>query len=130
MPRYPYGRQYEPPAPVLRVRVGRPGTRPALLLAALVDTGADLCVLPDGLPERLDLPAVGHLTVAGVDGRPQSLTAYVAELAVEAYRMSIRVIGLGTTPLVGRNLLNKLVAHLDGPKGVLEVDLGGLVGEG
>lgn len=123
MPRYPYGRQYAPPAPILPVRVGRPGSRPAVLLAALVDTGADLSVLPGGLPGRLGLPIIGRLTVAGVDGLPRPLPVYAAEIAVEAYRVAIKVVSLGTTPLVGRDLLNKLVAHLYGPETVLDVDL-------
>ncbi len=123
MPRYPYGTQYIPPAPVLPVRVGRPRMKPAVLLAALVDTGADISVLPADLAARLDLPVIGRLTVAGVDGLPRALPVYAAEMAVEAYRVAIRVIGLGTTPLVGRDLLNKLVAHLYGPETILDVDL-------
>jgi len=123
MPRYPYGKQYTPPAPVLPVRVGQPGTTPTVLLSALVDTGADLSVLPQGLPARLNLPAVGRLPVAGVDGLPRPLPVYAAEVAVNGYRAAIRVVSLGATPLIGRDLLNRLAVHLRGPEGVLDVEL-------
>ncbi len=123
MPRYPYERRYTPPAPVLPVRVGRPGAVPTVLVAAMVDTGADLSVLPRGLPAHLGLPTVGRLTVAGIDGLPRSLPVYAAEVAVEAYRTAIRVVSLGVTPLIGRDLLNKLVVHLRGPEATLDIDL-------
>ncbi len=123
MPRYRYGRQYDPPAPVLPVRVGRPGTTPAVLLSALVDTGADLSVLPQGLPARLRLPAVGRLTVAGVEGLPRPLPVYAVEVALDGYRSVIRAVSLGTTPLIGRDVINRITVHLRGPEATLEVDL-------
>lgn len=123
MPRYNYGRQYDPPAPLLPVRVGRPGAAPAVFLSALVDTGADLSVLPRGLPARLGLPAVGRLTVAGVEGLPRLLPVYAVEVSLNGFRSIIRAVSLGTTPLIGRDLINKLTIHLRGPEAALEVDL-------
>jgi predicted aspartyl protease len=105
------------------VRVGRPGAAPAVLLPALVDTGADLSVIPQTLPARLSLPAVGRLAVAGVDGVPHPVPVYAVEFAIDTYRVIVRAVSLGRTPLIGRDLLNKMKAHLDGPKAVLDVDL-------
>ena len=123
MPRYRYSRQYDPPAPILAVRVGRPGATPAVLLAALLDTGADLSVLPQGLPARLQLPAVGRLSVAGVEGVPRPLPLYAVEVSLNGYRRIIRAVSLGTTPLIGRDLINKITIHLHGPEAFLETDL-------
>ena len=123
MPQYRYAGRYLPAAPVLPVRVGRPGDSPRVLLSALVDTGADLSVLPQGLPARLDLPAVGRLPVAGVDGVSRPLPVFAVEVAIEDYRLVIRAVSLGGTPLVGRDVLNKLTLHLQGPQGVMDVDL-------
>ncbi len=50
MPRYRYGTQYTPPAPMLPVRVDRPGASSAFLLSALLDPGADLSVLLKAFP--------------------------------------------------------------------------------
>ncbi len=123
MPRYPYGAQYTPPAPVLPVRVGRPGAVSAFLLSALVDTGADLSVLPQGLPTRLGLPVVGRVAVAGVDGIHHRLPIYAAEATIDGYRVTIRVVSLGIDPLIGRDFLNTITAHLHGQEAVLDVDL-------
>lgn len=94
-----------------------------MLLSALVDTGADLSVLPQGLPARLRLPAVGRLTVAGVEGLPRPLPLYAVEVAVNGYRSIVRAVSLGTTPLIGRDLINKITIHLHGPEAALDVDL-------
>jgi predicted aspartyl protease len=123
MPRYPYGARYTPPAPVLPLSVGRPGVTPTVLLSALVDTGADISVLPQGLPVRLGLPAVGRVTVTGIDSLPRPIPVYAAEVAIDGYRATIRVVSLGATPLVGRDLLNRMTAHLRGPGAVLDIDL-------
>lgn len=123
MPRYPYGTRYTPPAPLLPLRIGRPGVTPTVLVSALVDTGADLSVLPQGLPARLGLPPVGRLAVAGVDGLPHPLPVYAAEASVNGFRTTIRVVSLGETPLIGRDLLNKITLHLHGPEAVLDIDL-------
>ena len=121
MPRYRYSRQYTPPGPVLPVRVGRPGATPEVFVSALVDTGADISVLPQGLPAQLHLPAVGRLTVAGVGGPPRSLPLYAVEVSMNGYRVIARAVSLGTTPLLGRDLVNKMLMRFDGPKAVLEV---------
>ncbi len=123
MPRYLYENRYTPPAPVLPVRIGRPGGLPEVFLSALVDTGADISVLPQGLPGRLGLPAVDRVTISGVDGLPHPLPVYAAEVAINGYRTLIRAVSLGTTPLIGRDLLNKLTLRLLGLETILEVDL-------
>lgn len=123
MTRYPYDRRYSPPAPVLPLRVGRPGTTPEVFLSGLVDTGADISVLPQGLPTRLGLPAVDRVNVAGVDGLSHPLPVYAAEVALNGYRKVIRAVSLGGTPLIGRDLLNSIAIHLHGPKATLDVDL-------
>jgi predicted aspartyl protease len=123
MPRYPYATRYAPAAPILPVRVGRPGALPAVLLSALVDTGADVSVLPRGLPARLGLPAVDRVVVAGVDGLRHPLPVYAVEVALNGYRTAIRAVSLGATPLIGRDLLNRITVHLRGPEAILEVDL-------
>lgn len=106
---------------MLPVRVGRPGAAPEIFFSALVDTGADISVLPLGLPAQLHLPAVGRLTVAGVEGPPRSLPLYAVEVSVNGYRVIARAVSLGTTPLIGRELINKMLMRFDGPKALLEV---------
>lgn len=87
-----------------------------------MDTGADLSVVPQGLPARLGLPAVGRVAVAGVGSVSRALPLYAVEVSINEYRTIIRAVSLGTTPLLGRDLLNKITVHLDGPKAFLQVD--------
>ncbi len=122
MPRYPYETRYTPPAAVLPMRVGRPGAIPTVFLSALVDTGADISVLPQGLPARLGLPAVDRVVVAGVDSPPRPLPVYAAEVALNGYRTVIRAVSLGAAPLIGRDFLNRITVRLHGPEAILDVD--------
>jgi predicted aspartyl protease len=105
------------------MRVGRPGDVPTVFLSALVDTGADISVLPQGLPARLRLPAVDRIVVAGVDSLPHPLPVYAAEVALNGYRTVIRAVSLGTTLLIGRDFLNRITIRLHGPEAILDVDL-------
>ncbi len=123
MPRYQYSTEYAPPAPILPVRIGRPGAALTVFLPALVDTGADLSVLPQGLPTHLELPVVDRLAVAGFDGSPYSLPVYAAGVAIDDFRAIIRVISVGQTPLIGRDVLSKITVHLHGPQALLDLDL-------
>lgn len=117
---FPYDRRRNPPAPVLPVRVGVPGAEPAAALLALVDSGADLTVLPEGVPAALGLPAVGQLTVRGVAGSAQA-TVYAAALEVAGRQRVVEAVALGGEALLGRNVLNALVLTLDGPAETLRL---------
>jgi predicted aspartyl protease len=94
-----------------------------VFLSALVDTGADISVLPQGLPERLGLPAVDRVSVTGVNGLSHPLPVYAAQVALNGYRKVIRAVSLGATPLIGRDVLNNVTIRLRGPEAILEVDL-------
>jgi len=60
-----YDRSCHPTAPVLPLRVSRPGAESGLLLRALIDTGADCTLIPAYLVERLRLPAVDGVAIEG-----------------------------------------------------------------
>lgn len=118
---FPYDSRRSPPAPVLPVRVGAPGKETATALLALVDSGADLTVLPYGVPAALGLPAVARLTVRGVVGSAQA-TVYAAAVEVAGRQRIVEVVALGAEALLGRNVLNVLVLTLDGPRQSLGVE--------
>lgn len=122
MARYLYARSYRPPAPVLPVRVRRPGAVISFLVAAIVDTGAGVSVVPEDLPVHLDLPAAGSMAVAGFDGIPRIVPVYTIELDVNGHSSVLRAISFGTTALLGRDVLNALVVSLRGPEAVMVVD--------
>lgn len=117
-----YDLQRNPPAPVLPMRIGRPGADPAVLLVALVDTGADATVIPSALARRLDLPMVADVAVAGPGGFSQRAGVHSAMVEVGGLQWPVRVLAVGNEPLVGRDLLNEWVATLRGPAGILEIE--------
>src|SRR2546428_6615913 len=124
---FPYDTKRTPPAPLLLLRVGLPRTEPATAVAALVDSGADITVLPEGLPETLGLPQIGEVAVHGVGDAVRRVPVYAAELKAVGWRGIVEVAGIGGESLLGRDGLNAGVVMLDRPRPTLrgEWDWGG-----
>lgn len=118
--RFPYDRTRSPAAPVLPVRFGRAGAPASAAAAALVDSGAELSVMPERLARSLRLPVIGEVTVQGVAGARRA-RIYRAELEVNGIGLSIEVAGVGTHTLLGRDVLNRWTLILRGPAGELEI---------
>jgi predicted aspartyl protease len=113
---YPYDRTYEPPAPVVPLRVSPPdGAGTGVLLPALIDSGSDLTVIPAEVTLQLNLPETDHVTVraAGSVMGPASVCA--AHIELDGVTEIVEVLALGDETLVGRNLLASLVVTLHGP---------------
>lgn len=121
--RFPYDRAKSPPAPVLPVRVGGAGGRGDTVSPALVDTGADMSVIPVRLARELRLPVVGELRVRGVTGSERVLL-YGVEFEVAGIKVPVQAAGLGTHMLVGRDVLNRWTLRFRGPEEILEVEDG------
>jgi len=118
---FPYDTKRTPPAPLLLLRVGLPQTEPATAVAALVDSGADITVLPEGLPETLGLPQIGEVAVRGVGDAVRRVPVYAAELKAAGWRGIVEVAGIGGESLLGRDVLNAWIVMLDGPRQTLRV---------
>lgn len=114
MARVAYDERFEPPAPVLPFRVSLPASGGWLQLAGLVDTGADITVLPEDVADR-HLPVAGTIGIRGVTGAVAEATLYRAELVLGNVRRVLLVAGLGQEAIAGRDLLAGLVVTLDGP---------------
>lgn len=121
---FSYDAAYEPPAPVLPFLAGAPdGSGPRVLLRALVDTGADITVVPSWLPRRLDLRAIDAVSVSTPTGAGRVPLVAVSVRVADAER-TIHALALGEEPLVGRDLLGEWVLTLDGPATRLDLSLG------
>lgn len=117
MTSYSYDRGFEPPAPVVPVRVGRPtGDAAAVLLPALVDTGADLTVVPAAVIQQLGLSETDHVTVRAAGVAMGSASVYAARVELDGLTEVVEVLALGEEALLGRNLLRAVVVSLDGPQ--------------
>jgi predicted aspartyl protease len=116
MTRIAFDDGFEPPAAVLPVRVSGIKPRdPAALLRMLVDTGADCSLIPVRIARSLRLPVVDRAEVQGVGGKPQAVAVHAARVRIGTLRVLTRLVAFGDEALLGRDLLNQLILHLDGP---------------
>ena len=120
-----YNRQYQPPIPVLSVRLYSPiseqFTEP---IEALVDTGSDATLVP--LAHLLTIAAeeTSPGWLISITGQRKAVSLYFADIYVGSSALAgIRVIGEPDTDelILGRDVLNKLPLFLDGPNSTLTV---------
>ena len=119
MPAYD-GSAYSPPAPVAHVIVTDPATSQSVSdVPMLVDTGADVTLLPllaiqSFVPDSLSLPTY---ELEGFEGT--RTLAKVVQLEIQLFGKSFRgqyLLVDGSHGILGRNILNRLSLHFDGPK--------------
>jgi predicted aspartyl protease len=120
--RIPYDEIRRPPAPVLPIHVRAAGRTRAVFLTALIDSGADLTVIPVTTVEELHLPEVARIRVRGVGGTSHEVVTYSVEIETAGIVALVRVVALGDRALVGRDLLNQWTVTLRGPAKVLEIE--------
>jgi predicted aspartyl protease len=119
--RFEYDARLDPPAPVLPVRIAPPGEAEGVLLLALIDSGADITVIPESVTAQADLPVTGNVRVRGVGGSPRRLLVHAAALEGAGEIQVVEVVGFGDETLLGRNVLNLWTLTLHGPEQELEV---------
>ena len=127
--RIPYSREREPPIPVLDIKIFSPFSGDFIEVTAFIDTGFDGGILiPFNLFEKLQLNLVEEPYPAqGVF--PTGLTTSLHEALVKVETCNMRfTVHAYSTPfinkkLVGRELLNKLILTLNGPKKELEIKI-------
>ena len=119
--RFAYDEGREPPAPVLPLLIAAPGSPAAVLVASLVDTGADCTLVPVQIARRLRLPLVDWLLVEGLGGAVRRAPVHAALVRFGGLRCLARVIVFDSEAIIGRDLLNRRVVLLDGPRRALSV---------
>lgn len=103
------------PGPWLDVTISHNGANRRVL--GILDTGADQTQVPESIAAALHLRPIGHRTFTNANGSKSTSRTYVADVEFDGrhYR-TIEVIGsLLRIVLVGRDILNNLVAEFDGP---------------
>ncbi len=127
MSKVSYSKSYTPPAPVFQVKIAVPGETPdGTLRTALVDTGADGTFIPTSILEELELPIVYLTNVRSHLGEKlHRVSVHKVDFVMfDAIRLpNIEVVSddWGSNIIIGRNLLNKLRIHLDGPNEIASV---------
>ena len=118
-----FSHAFEPPAPVVPVRLGAPGGHERAALDGKIDTGADLCGVPERLVIELDLPPIRNVRAVGFAGSARDVVLYRVDVEIDGLVFP-RVEALAvdrTYALLGRNLLRVLVVRLDGPREWLDL---------
>ena len=81
MIRYSYNQQLTPPAPFVHVTIRPPERGIAVSdLPALLDTAADITVIPTRVAEQLHLVPLDETPIGGFDGRVSWVTTVLAQL--------------------------------------------------
>ncbi len=117
-----YDRDYhDPPAPLARVVLGRPGSDAKIEgLRMLLDSGAATTLLPGEPCRELGIEPIADrfIEVEGYDGNRKQLRVVDAMIVLQGYKFKGeylvdegREIGV-----IGRNILNKIIVELNGPK--------------
>lgn len=119
MPTYD-AESFAPPAPVARVTLRSPDhTAEVHDVPVLLDTGADVSLVPRTAAERLVLPdqAVGRFQLLGFDGRSSTAEAFDLEMIFEGRVFRGRFLVVDEEHgILGRNILNSLSISYDGPR--------------
>lgn len=116
----PYDRRFDPPAPVVPLSLRIPDPSGWVRFTGLVDTGADITVLPSDVAERY-LPVGGSIEIRGMTGFIEDAVLYRAEVAIENSRHLLLLVGFGYEVIVGRDLLNRMEVKLDGLNQMLSI---------
>ena len=121
---YPYNREFEPPAPTVPIRIASPASNNAETLEALLDSGADISVVPTEASERLGLLRVDRTRVVGFGAEATDATVYSASIGLEEDSARIeRVVSWGENyAIIGRDIMNRWRTTLDGPSQTTRIE--------
>ncbi len=120
-----YDASYVPPMPVVDVTVQDivTGSR-SEPMTAIVDSGADGCLVPIKVIQDLNLFPVRKAMMRGVSGVGHSVDIYLVSMRIGPIAVNgIRVIGdrQGNELIIGRDVLNQLIVTLNGLAGEISV---------
>lgn len=126
MIRYNYNQQIAPPAPVVHVTIRSPHQETAVSeTPALLDTAADITVLPARVAEELHLIPLDEVPIGGFDGHVTWVPTFLVQLALRhGTPRTIRIVASRDEPyiLLGRDVLNFHRVILDRPQLRLEIE--------
>ena len=118
---------------MITVRVGRSAGEPHVLVEALVDSGADVSVLPSGITTRL---ALDHVADAEFDSFVEGVQISASARVVQVHLELADNVGRGNLQalehdfvigqeyiLLGRDVLNLWRVTLDGPNLTGEISI-------
>ena len=123
--RFAYDAHYVPAAPMIEIRLGKPNESLSIgPLYAFVDTGADITLIPIHYVRQLRLRRDDFRFLRSQWGERRSVSIYSLDMGIDVFTLpAVAVVGDEQSEeiVLGRNVLNKLMLTLNGPKQFLEV---------
>ena len=124
---YTYNRdEFYPPAPALEVSLTIPGPvsyGQIVKSLALIDSGADMTVIPKWIAQQLQLKYVDKIPVSGYDGVTKETVVYSVKIIFD--NLGDFIIKTVTSDnehiLIGRDILNRWSLFLKGRNRIFEV---------
>jgi predicted aspartyl protease len=117
---------FDPPAPVLEISLSKPIVtihNQIVRLPALIDSGADITVIPQWIPKQLQLKYVDEILVTGYDGIIKATFVYSVKIIFDDLGNFITktIASDSNYALIGRDILNKWTVLLKGKNKTFEI---------
>ncbi len=119
--------KFDPPAPVVEIVLSSPGVAasPSASIEALIDSGADITVIPRKFIENLQLKLVDQLLAVGYEEVPSEKLADVYSVKIfirDVGGYIVRVISSNDDyALIGRDIINSWDLYLRGKTSAFEI---------
>jgi predicted aspartyl protease len=113
-----YSRDFDPPAPFMNIIItASKDSEPRRSVGALLDTGAEVSVIPLQIVHELELSPYAEMIIEAFDGRRQRVNLYAVTLEVaDTCLSSVRAVAYPTSyAILGRDVLNLFLTILNGP---------------
>ncbi len=115
--RYSYDKKMNPPGLSVPVVISDLKRQNSKQLAAEIDTGGGISSIPADLVKSWDLIPFGSIDARGTFGSFKEMRVYLVRVQFEDGRqLKAKVIGNNRSfVILGRNVLNDMILHADGP---------------
>ena len=121
---YAYNTDYLPAMPFAEVELNRVGDSFTLQkLSVLVDSGADITMIPLKILRQIRAQYIGEARLRGVLERGQYIELYLVQLTLGSHHFrGLRVAAIpGDEAILGRDVLNRLEVTLNGLASMVEI---------
>jgi len=125
MAQFLYDSSYDPPAPVMEFGLGLPReATPRRYMQGLVDSGADVTVIPIRVLTEISAKIVDRRFLSGVTGNRERVSLYQVVIHMPtgvAYGIRAVATKRSEEAILGRDVLNQWRITLDGPGETVEI---------
>ena len=116
---YSYDQTYNPALPIVEIRLRATNrTSEERTLMAVVDSGADITIVPIDILEQLKARRIGQTDIRESTGLVRTMSVFAGDVRIGdlvVHSVRIAAARTGEEIILGRNVLNQLVVTLDGP---------------